>query len=366
MYGVFYFVCFHIFIITQGYDYIEKGDDCRKLNGDLGVCTHFNDCPSVIPAVRNRKHPEICGFEGLYPIVCCSEAAILEKLQVKERIGNRNSGQPDDVLLFDTRSGESNANFIPFDESNISLRRCRDYQLLKQNLLLDASEDISIINQHSHMALLGYVEDNNRILWKCVGSLISETFVLTTARCTKPRLLGTLKYVQLGNSDINTNITETTLQDFTIKMTYVHPDFQYLSVYNDVGLIELERQAEFTQYVSPICLPVRQNAENIALEATGYGLLQLHEKQSSSRLRVNPGENCKEIYEPSIENNRLICTEISIAEDNTCYVDVGTPMQLTNTMYEFGNFSEFLINPGLRKLFGQIRSNITYSSMSEV
>ncbi|KRT82330.1 Trypsin [Oryctes borbonicus] len=170
------------------------------------------------------------------------------------------------------------------------------------------------------MALLGYVEEDNRILWKCVGSLISETFVLTSARCTKPRLLGRLKYVQLGQQGINSNFTDAKSQNFVVKATYVHPDFQYLSVNNDLGLIELGKPAEFTEFVSPACLPVNQNIENIQLEATGYGLLQSYEKLDSNRLQVNPGENCKEVYEPSIQNNQLLCTEITPAEDGRCYV----------------------------------------------
>lgn len=34
-----------------------------------------------------------------------------------------------------------------------------------------------------HIALLGYKSETEFIEWKCVGSLISEEFVLTSAGC---------------------------------------------------------------------------------------------------------------------------------------------------------------------------------------
>lgn len=136
---------------------------------------------------------------------------------------------------------------------------------------------------------------------------------------------GKLKYVQLGQHDINSNISDAEVQNFIISQTYTHPDFQYLSVYNDIGLVELATPVEFTQFISPACLAVSGNFDNPSLQTVGYGLLQLREKLGKHLVQLSPVEDCKQIYasNPVIrsDNVEVICSKV-IDENGECYVSL--------------------------------------------
>ncbi|KAI4459970.1 eg:bacr7a4.3 protein-related [Holotrichia oblita] len=182
---------------------------------------------------------------------------------------------------------------------------------------------------------------------------LTESLQLSTHHTFKKNIInsnvlihsGNLKYVQLGQHDINSDTSDVDVQHFIVNETYVHPDFQYLSVYNDIGLVELDKPAEFTQFISPACLPVQSNFDDTHLETVGYGLLQLREKLGKHPVQFSPIEDCKEIYASNSlirsDNVEPICSKV-LGENDECYVDVGGPLQLINTRYEFGNFTEIV------------------------
>ncbi|KAK9701897.1 Trypsin [Popillia japonica] len=332
MYASFLFINVCLYVVVNGYQYIEKGEACRTPEGQQAVCVHFNDCPSAIEAIRNRKPPETCSYEGIFPIVCCPDGITSSAhLQVEDRLKNSDTTPIQVTPPFDVRSGDDteNTRFTRFDSANLSLRKCRDYQIQMSDIYVNDSIDASAIKQYSHMALLGYVDDENRIRWKCTGSLISEKFVLTTGRCAKAQHIGKLKYVQLGQHDINSNIS----------------DAERRRMYNDIGLVELATPVEFTQFISPACLAVSGNFDNPSLQTVGYGLLQLREKLGKHLVQLSPVEDCKQIYasNPVIrsDNVEVICSKV-IDENGECYVDIGGPLQLINTRYEFGGFTEIV------------------------
>lgn len=135
-----------------------------------------------------------------------------------------------------------------------------------------------------------------------------------------------MKYVQLGRFDLNSSTNDAELQDFTVKETYTHPDFHYLSIYNDIGLIELSKPVRFTEFINPACLATNKNINNTLLEAVGYGLIQSANKLSANRMKYGAGVNCKEIYDTNAKGgnvaNEFICAEGTPDEEGKCNVSL--------------------------------------------
>ncbi|KAF2894120.1 hypothetical protein ILUMI_12054, partial [Ignelater luminosus] len=68
-----FIICYLVIIsltISRGEYYL--GDKCTLLQskGD-GECVLFSQCQSAIRDKQDGKRPQICGFEGIQPIVCC-------------------------------------------------------------------------------------------------------------------------------------------------------------------------------------------------------------------------------------------------------------------------------------------------------
>lgn len=59
-----------LYLIAQ-----EIDEKCiLKINGKYGICKNLANCESDIENLRDRNYrPEICRYDGIYPIVCCVE-----------------------------------------------------------------------------------------------------------------------------------------------------------------------------------------------------------------------------------------------------------------------------------------------------
>lgn len=274
-----------------------EGDVCTTDNFK-GKCTNIGKCPEAVGELKNRKLPELCGFNGSVPIVCCK---ILSKTE---------------------------------EYCNVLLR-------LQKNIppTIVGGKD-ALLGDFPHMVALGYGTKNN-IDWKCGGSLISDRFVLTAAHCLTNGETD-VKYARLGVTTLNNSFTE---DDFEIARIIKHPDYKPPIVYNDIALLELNRSAIFNSYLLPVCLFHKPTSESLDLLATGWGLTHFAGDRSVvlQQVTLQSFNNtlCSSIYKSvskrrlpnGISEDKQICAG-SHEEKDTCQGDSGGPLQ----MREYGRY----------------------------
>ncbi|XP_054733566.1 venom serine protease Bi-VSP-like [Anastrepha obliqua] len=99
-------------------------------------------------------------------------------------------------------------------------------------------------------ALLAYPELSSESPFKCGGALVSSRHVVTAAHCIR----NDLSYVRLGEYDLSTD-AETRHEDIRVAQKERHPNYRTANGRNDIGIIWLERDVQFSNTIKPICLP---------------------------------------------------------------------------------------------------------------
>lgn len=162
------------------------------------------------------------------------------------------------------------------------------------------------IDEHPWTALLLY-RNANSVNHYCGGSLISSKYVLTGRGCLRYELRkkhvfkldtqltlsftaahciqnigsATLESVRLGEWDTSNDndcdssfvdevVCSTKPIDVLVESAIAHPEYDNESRENDIALIRLAKDVEFTKFVRPICLPL--TAEDKKIDLSGRNL----------------------------------------------------------------------------------------------
>lgn len=239
-----WFILFFV-LLPYGFGQLTIGDRCNNASSNMtGTCMLLNFCDHATNALKIGVYPQICGFQGIDPIVCCIEGMT--------RITSGSAKQ--DVTQPGVKSRQKCAEYQQYVYQNVSKALIGEGAVRVDRCGWIITTSRIQPEEYPHLALIGYDGKTDETLWLCTGSLISEEFVLIAAHCAYTPVWGVPKYVRTGNVQLSTNEDSSVVQDFTIKQLLSHPEFKHPSYYNDIALIMLNRKVRLDSYSRPACL----------------------------------------------------------------------------------------------------------------
>ncbi|XP_062715763.1 CLIP domain-containing serine protease B4-like [Aedes albopictus] len=247
--------------------------------------------------------------------------------------------------------------------SNRETSEATTLRLWETDLLLGGQR--AFLSEFPWTAIVEYRQNtSNETGYHCGGTLINSRYVLTAAHCVQPRSGHDWEAVgvRLGEHDLNTALDcefeqcEEPPVTVGIEKIIVHDGYspQSKAQHDDIALIRLDRDVEYSVNVSPVCLPVEESdrTRNITgawgVKSVGWGISEsgtvMHEK-FKTQLSIVDRKSCMETIGTELRDTQL-CTEVRRDRD-VCAADSGgllilrsRSMAMCNILYGISSFGK--------------------------
>ncbi|XP_053597411.1 CLIP domain-containing serine protease B4 [Microplitis demolitor] len=349
-------------------------DNCRTPSGQISTCILVTECPplmSILKGPRPIPYEQLellrssqCGFEGKLPKVCC---------ETEQPVQLSTTEEPKLLVIPEPPDVSNHSNLKLFNHSI-----CGPITAPK----IFGGNKTGVLD-FPWMALIAY-NINGRKEFRCGGTIINKRYILTAAHCVTslpPSLF--LLGVRVGDHDLNTErdcdrdedgleiVCADQYQDFLIETVHFYPDYVPSKLQNDVGLIRLNSDIDFTPInVKPICLPIgtAQRLGQKTVTVTGWGATE-YGTRSTELLMVNlspvPTDECAKAYEgKSVIWYKQLCAGGKNGKDS-CLGDSGGPLQSPGHYYNDVRYIQYgIVSYGPRSCgingFPGVYTNIPY------
>ncbi|XP_055587089.1 serine protease easter-like [Uranotaenia lowii] len=217
----------------------EKNVPCKTAKGQQGQCVPLQQCRDIFNMIRapliaqedayyiNRS---VCQLAGIPRAVCC------RKEQIEE------------VPL------HPNALLLPSD--------CGRARIRNRNPL----DQTTAVLEYPWMVMVRFPPKKNGVIPFCLGTLLNTRYVLSVAECMKKTKMSPT-HVQLGEFNEETDIDCSTdsrgrtlcadrVINVGVESVTFHPLFNVPQYTNDISIVRMSADIQYTDSIRPICLPL--------------------------------------------------------------------------------------------------------------
>ncbi|XP_022123049.2 venom serine protease Bi-VSP [Pieris rapae] len=307
---------------------------CETLDGGVGNCIKIQECDIYYKLLKDSRDKTVvnilrksqCGFEGQNPKVCCPLPGIPDEPPA-----------PQTTTVAPTPQGKS------VDTDDVT-----PVTALPEPPVCGVSEASfsRVVNgvpaklgDFPWMALLGYHDSRGgpETRWKCGGSLVTQHHVFTAAHCIHGHE-DLLYVVRLGELDLASENDGAAPIDVLIKSKIKHENYDSVAYTNDVGLLILDKDVQFTKLIKPICIPQNQKLRSLTFEKynpliAGWGDVAYRGPSAThlqvAQVPVVSNSACKETYKPykkQVIDERVLCAGWKDGRQDACQGDSGGPL----------------------------------------
>jgi len=325
----------------------QDREGCGLQQGGQAECVTYNQCSPFVQLLVNLKKPLdpvvptmvrssfLCGAEEsegqVLPKICCPSAALAVRKPT-----NKHLSHPAMRLLADPeKCGVTTADF--------RIVGGQDAQL----------------GQFPWLVNLGYQQaGTGQTLFKCGGTLIGPSHVITAAHCVTDLPRGfQLTKVRVGEHDLDKEEDCKGCeppQDMEIEKVVFHPSYGKPQAFqNDIAVIKLSKSVTENDLVHPICLPVNDDNDNYIdvsrsgaaaaiTEVAGWGATTITGRRPATVLQfltvnVTDSSQCKEIYAErgGVLGEKQICAGGQKGKDS-CVGDSGSGLMRASPDFNTG------------------------------